>query len=477
MESPLESPAGAWSIAAVAVLLAVAIFAVDTFTPTAIAVAVLYVLVILLAGTVLDRRNTAFVSAGCAALAVISYLLQHGGLAPDGSLARLAMCLSAIGITGFLAFRNQTAQMNLRAAERELRVTLDTIPALVMRTSPDGEVEFMNAHWQAQGFSVPQVQADWLGLVHPDDRADMAERRARSIASGSAYESEMRLQRADGQYRWLLSRTVAVRDDKGRVVARYVAATDIEDRKRAEAALHKAQTELTHVTRVTTLGEFTASIAHEVNQPLAAIVTNGEVCLRLLEIEPLDEAEIAETLRSIIASARRASEIITRVRALSRKGQTTKTALDLNEVIEEVIPLVRGEALKHGLSLRLETAPDLEPICGDRVELQQVLINLIVNGMEAMAPGADESREVVIRSRRAPPGDVAVEVVDGGSGLKDEDTREMFNAFFTTKPNGMGMGLAICRSIIESHGGRLWATNNAGRGATVQFALPAYQGA
>ncbi len=477
MPSSLETPPGSWSLVAVAALLAIAIYAVDTYTPAAVAVAVLYVIVILLCANALSREGTVYVSAGCAALAVVSYLVQHGLFGLDAPFARLIMCLAAIGITGLLAYRNQTSQMNLRRAERELRATLDTIPALVMRTRPDGMVDFMNARWTAQGFAAEELRTNWLDLLHPDDRADMSEKRSQSIASGEAYEAELRLRRADGEYRWLLSHTVPVCDEKGRVVARYVAATDIEDRKRAEAALHTAQAELTHVTRMTTLGEFTASIAHEVNQPLAAIVTNGEVCLRLLEIEPLDKQELIETTRDIIASGRRASEIITRVRALSRKGETKKAALDLNEVIEEVIPLLRGEALKYQLALRLEQASALRPVWGDRVELQQVLINLIVNGMEAMAPVLDDTREVVIRSRQCDSGGALVEVVDRGIGLKSEDTRQMFNAFFTTKPNGMGMGLAICRSIIESHGGKLWATSNGGRGATLQFALPPYRGA
>lgn len=477
MQSSLEASHGAWSLPVIAAPLAAAIFAVDTFTPTGVAVAVLYVVVILLSANVLSRQGIAYVSAGCAALAILSYLVQHGMFKPDAPFARLAMCLSAIGITGFLAYRNQTSQMRLRKAERELRATLDTIPALVMRTCPDGKVDFLNARWSAQGFAEKDLRSNWLGLVHPDDRAVVAEKRAQSIAGGAAYEAEVRLQRADGEYRWLMSRTVPMRDETGRVVARYVAATDIEDRKRAEAALHKAQAELTHMTRVTTLGEFTASIAHEVNQPLAAIVTNGEVCLRLLELEPLDKAELLEATGAIINNGRRASEIITRLRVLSRKGATKKTALDLNEVAEEVIPLLRGEALRHRLSLRLEPAPALRPVWGDRVELQQVLINLIVNGMEAMAPSLDNVREVVIRSRPCESGGSLVEVCDSGIGLSDENARQMFNAFFTTKSNGMGMGLAICRSIIESHGGKLWATNNEGRGATLQFALPAYQGA
>jgi len=474
MQSSSEPPSGAWSLALIAVLLAITIFAVDTFTPTAIAVAVLYVLVILLSAAVLSRQATAYVSAGCAALAILSYLIQHGMFKPDAPFARLAMCLSAIGITGFLAYRNQTAQMDLRAAERELRATLDTIPALVIRTTPRGEVDFLNGRWKTQGYSEEDLRTDWLTLVHPDDMPGMAQKRAQSIATGDAYESEMRLRRADGEYRWLQSYTVAVRDERDHVVARYSAATDIEDRKRAEAALHKVQSDLAHVTRITTLGEFTTSIAHEVNQPLAAIVTNGEVCLRLLEIEPLDKNELLEATRDIISSGRRASEIITRVRALSKKGTVKKAALDLNEIVEEVIPLVRGEALKHQLSLRFDPAKALRPIWGDRVELQQVLINLIVNGMEAMGATAGDVREVVVRTRQRDSGETTVEVVDRGIGLSADDTRRMFDAFFTTKPNGMGMGLAICRSIIESHGGRLWATNNVGRGATLQFVLPPY---
>ncbi len=453
-------------------ILAVAIFAIDTYFPLGIAVAVLYILVILLSANFLPRGGTIAVAAGCGVLAVAGYVLQHGLFSFEAPLARLAMSLSAIAITAFLAVRNQTARLHLQMAERELRATLDTIPALVIRTRPDGTVDFMNARWKAQGFNETEVLADWLALVHPDDRAAMAQARARSIASGESYEAELRMRRADGAYRWLSSRAVAVHDEQGRVTARYVAATDIEDRKHAEAALHQTQAELAHVARVTTLGEFTASIAHEVNQPLAAIVTNGEVCLRLLEMEPLDKAELRDATREIIGNGRRASQIIARVRELSRKSEPNWTPLDLNEVVEEVLPLLRGEALKHRLSLRLALAPGLAPVRGDRVALQQVLINLIVNGMEAMNAGPDEEREVVVRTGRNDDGAALVEVVDRGAGLGGGDANRMFDAFFTTKAHGMGMGLAICRSIVESHGGRIWASSNAGPGATVQFALP-----
>jgi C4-dicarboxylate-specific signal transduction histidine kinase len=244
------------------------------------------------------------------------------------------------------------------------------------------------------------------------------------------------------------------------------------ERKRAEEALHKTQTELAHVARMTTLGELTASIAHEVNQPLAAIVTNGDVCMRWLDREVPDLAEVREALHDMISNGRRASEIIHRLRALSRSAEIQKVALDINDAISEVIPLLQHEVFSHRVSLRLELALTLPAVLGDRVQLQQVIINLIVNGMEAMAPVTDRSRELVVRSQLDASGEVLIAVEDSGIGIDPENAKRLFNAFFTTKPSGMGMGLSICRSIIENHGGRLWASRNAGHGATFQFALP-----
>jgi C4-dicarboxylate-specific signal transduction histidine kinase len=244
------------------------------------------------------------------------------------------------------------------------------------------------------------------------------------------------------------------------------------ERKRAEEALHKTQTELAHVARMTTLGELTASIAHEVNQPLAAIVTNGDVCMRWLDREVPDLAEVRGALDDMISNGRRASEIIYRLRALSRRTEIQKAALDINDAIREVIPLLQHEVLSHRVSLRLELALTLPAVLGDRVQLQQVIINLIVNGMEAMAPVTDRSRELVVRSQLDASGEVLIAVEDSGIGIDPENAKRLFNAFFTTKPSGMGMGLSICRSIIENHDGRLWASRNAGHGATFQFALP-----
>ncbi len=230
--------------------------------------------------------------------------------------------------------------------------------------------------------------------------------------------------------------------------------------------------ELAHVARVTTLGELTASIAHEVNQPLAAIVTNGEVCMRWLDREVPDLAEVREALDDMISNGRRASEIIHRLRALSRKTETQKVALNINDAISEVIPLVQQEALGHRVSLRLDLAPTLPAVLGDRVQLQQVIINLMVNGIEAMATVTDRSPELVVRSQLDDSGHVLVAVEDSGVGIDPENAKRLFNAFFTTKPSGMGMGLSICRSIIENHGGRLWVSPRTPHGTTFRFTIP-----
>jgi PAS domain S-box-containing protein len=247
---------------------------------------------------------------------------------------------------------------------------------------------------------------------------------------------------------------------------------DLTERKHAEEALRKAQAELAHVTRVTTLGELTASIAHEVNQPLAAVVNAAGACLRWLDggTPNLDEARLAADW--IIKEGHRASEVIRRVRALANKTDIEKVPLDINDVVKEVIALVQREVDSHQVSLRIEFAPALPMILGDRVQLQQVIINLVMNGIEAMQSVTDRPRELTIRSHQDETHRVLVTVTDSGTGISAENVDRLFDAFFTTKSSGMGMGLSICRSIIEAHGGRLWTTANAPHGATFQFTLP-----
>jgi len=244
------------------------------------------------------------------------------------------------------------------------------------------------------------------------------------------------------------------------------------ERKRAEAALHHAQAELAHVTRVATLGELTASIAHEVNQPLAAVVTNGNACLRWLTREPPNLEEAREAVRRMIRDGNRAGEVIARMRALVRKAEPQRAWLAINGVIAEVIALADSELRRYGVALHTDLAAALPPVLGDRIQLQQVLLNLMLNGMEALRGVMDRPRELIVRSQPEEAAAIRVAVEDAGVGIDSQDMDRIFTAFVTTKPDGLGMGLAISRSIIEAHGGRLWATPNAGPGATVQFTLP-----
>jgi signal transduction histidine kinase len=263
-----------------------------------------------------------------------------------------------------------------------------------------------------------------------------------------------------------------LRPDSERVEAVLAISRDLTEHVLASEALREAQAELARVTRVTTLGELTASIAHEVNQPLATVVTYGDACLRWLdrEVPRIDKARSA--VEQMIGSARHASDVIERIRALSKKGAFENVRLDINQVIDDVIALIRREINIHSVSLRFDLAASLPPVDGDRVQLQQVIMNLLMNGIQAMSAVTDRHRELRIRSREHGSDQILVAVEDSGIGIEPEHAARLFNAFFTTKPEGMGMGLSICRSIIEAHGGQLWATANVPHGATFQFTLP-----
>ena len=294
-----------------------------------------------------------------------------------------------------------------------------------------------------------------------------------AIAEGRTnFESETVLQTLRGDKLAVLF-TIAFPRQPAKLNSVLVSIMDITERKRADEALHKTQAELAHVTRVATLGELTASIAHEVKQPLAAIVTNGNACLRWLagDSPSLDEAR--ETARRIIRDGNRAGDVIGRIRTLLRKTGTEKELLDMNQAIREVVALAEGEVRRNGVALRTELTGDLPPILGDRVELEQVVLNLIMNAIEAMSAIGDRPRELVVRTQSGEVDQVCVTVQDSGIGLDPQSMGRIFDAFYTTKSQGMGMGLAISRSIVENHGGQLWAVPNEGPGATFQFTLQA----
>ena len=244
-----------------------------------------------------------------------------------------------------------------------------------------------------------------------------------------------------------------------------------ESRTSAQEALRLAQSDLAHVNRVTTMGELTASLAHEVNQPIAAAVTDANTCLRWLTRDQPDLEEAREAASRMVKDANRAAEIVSRIRVLFKKGTPQRELVDINQIIREMVALMVGEATRHSISVETELTADLPQLVGDRVQLQQVLMNLMINGLDAMKDGKG-TRELAIKSQRVDDNELQVSVSDTGVGLPHQHADQIFNAFFTTKVHGTGMGLRISRTIVESHGGRLWASDNFPRGASFYFTLP-----
>jgi PAS domain S-box-containing protein len=313
-----------------------------------------------------------------------------------------------------------------------------------------------------------------LQRAHPEDRAFVEQTIGRASRDGTDADYEHRLLMPDGSIKHVHVVARAVRDPAEQL--EFIGAImDVTATKRAEDELRKTQTELAHVTRVTMLGELTASIAHEVNQPLTAAVANAEACLRWLDRETPDIAKARRSVEWVVNDSCRASDVIRRVRALANKADIEKVPLDVNTIVREVIVLMQHELIRHGISLRTELATATSLVLGDRVQLQQVVINLVMNGIEAMETVTDRPRELVIRSRCDEAQSMIVSVTDCGVGISRDDADRLFKAFFTTKSGGMGMGLSICRSIVEAHGGRLSASRNEGHGATFQFVLPFHQ--
>jgi len=310
-----------------------------------------------------------------------------------------------------------------------------------------------------------------LQRVHPDDVALLQQTIERAAQNGKDFENECRLRMPDGTvaYVHVIARAVA---DESSAIEFAGAVLDVTERKEAEEALRNAQGELAHVARVMMMGELAASIAHEISQPLAAIAANADACERWLAgtTPTLDAAR--ESVSLIISDGNRAVEIIKRIRALVQKAETEKVRLNINDAIRDVVALAEGEARRNRIILQTHLAEDLPPVIGDRVQLQQVILNLVMNAVEALSSVADHPRQLLVRSRRDESDQVLVAVQDCGIGVEPQNLEKIFDTFYTTKPHGMGMGLAISRSIVEHHGGRLWAVRNDGPGMIFQFALP-----
>jgi PAS domain S-box-containing protein len=491
------------------------------------------------------------------------------------------------------------AEEALAASERNLKLIIDTIPALAWSARPDGSAEFFNQHY-LDFISLSAEQASgwgWTAAVHPEDLNGLAAAWQRIMVSEAPGDAEARLRRSDGKYRWFLFRANPLRDENGNIAKWYGINTDIEDRKRAEAelkraydsfsdaqrlsktgsfitdllvddhnwseeafrifefdpatkvsvqkirdiihpddlpsfdsviargmtgtdvnfgfrivtargvvkhvrgvahviekvegrpmfigalqdvtesvvaeeALNRARSELAHVARITTVSALTASIAHEVNQPLSGIVTNAGTCLRMLAADPPDIDGARETARRTIRDGNRASDVVTRLRALFSKKEFTLESLDLNETIREVIALSMSDLQRNRVILQSDLAHDLPRVTGDRVQLQQVILNLLRNASDAMVRVDDRPRQLLVRTERENSDRVRVTVRDAGVGVDHQSMDKLFQAFYTTKSGGMGIGLSVSRSIVERHHGRLWAESNDGPGATFSFSIP-----
>jgi PAS domain S-box-containing protein len=385
----------------------------------------------------------------------------------DGTVAQL-------GVARDITARKQ-AEARLRESERHLRQLTETIPEMLWSATPEGAIDYCNARLRDYtGFDAEQVMGDgWTKLLHPDDVDQAVQEWLSCIRTGASYRVEVRtFHAADATYRWCMTNGRPLLDEYGRILKWYGTVVDMHDWRQAQEELRQTQEKLAYMMRVITMGELTASIAHEVNQPLSGIMTNAGTCLRMLAADPPDVDGACETARRTIRDANRASDVIVRLRALFSGKELATESMDLNEATREVIALSMSELQRHRVMLRPELADDLPLVTANRVQLQQVILNLLRNASDAMVGVDDGPRQLLIRTERDEGDRVRLTVQDVGVGLEPHVMDKLFQAFYTTKSSGMGIGLSVSRSIIEKHGGRLWGEPNDGPGATFAFSIP-----
>jgi PAS domain S-box-containing protein len=366
------------------------------------------------------------------------------------------------------------AEEALQESERRLSLILETIPAMVWRADAVGDIDYINQRCVDNlGLTLEDFQSfGWLTLVHPEDVDTTLQRWHRARQERRPYEAIYRFRYRDGIYRWFKAAASPLYDrETGDVTSWYGLHVDIDESKKLEGALRATQAELARASRVATVGELSASIAHEINQPLAAVVFNGAACLRWLGAAPPNLERARQTVEKIVRDGTSAAAIVTRIRSLFKHTPPDRMAADVNEIIVEVLQLMQDERDRQSIMVVRELSEDLPRVMVDKVQIQQVLTNLVQNGMDAMDPVVGRVKSLVIRSFVQDNGMVTIEVRDRGTGIADIE--KVFEPFFTTKSNGLGVGLSICRSIIESHGGRIWAmAGNGEDGATLAFTLP-----
>ena len=412
---------------------------------------------------------------------------EHRLLMPDGSVKYVHVVAHALndgsGSVEFVgAVMDVTAAKQAEEALRRSESYLAEAQRLThtgswaWRVAGRDALHLSEEWYRIYGFDPEEGLSAWekrLQRMHPEDRAKWQQATDRAIGEKSDYEEEVRILLPDGTVKYIHTVGHPVLNASGDVVQFVGTMIDVTERKRAEEErerLRQARADLARVNRVTTMGELTASLAHEVNQPIAAAVTNANTCVRWLAADTPNLEEARAAAMRIVKDGTRAAEIIKRIRLLFKKGTPERELVDVNEVIREMIVLLGSEATRYNISVRTELAADLHQVMGDRVQLDQVMMNLIVNGIDAMKD-VDGARELAIKSQKAEDDRILVSVSDTGVGLPPQQADQIFKAFFTTKPQGTGMGLSISRSIVESHGGRLWVADNSPRGASFCFTL------
>jgi len=369
------------------------------------------------------------------------------------------------------------AEETLRASEAKFRAAIDGIAGLVAIMTPSGELESVNSPLTEYfGRTVKELK-NWAtsDAVHPEDLPRVLEAFEMSIAASAPFHHELRLRRFDGEYRWFENRGAPICDESGRITRWYCLLTDIEDRTQALARLQQMQSDFAHMNRVSVMGELAASLSHEITQPIASARNNARAAQNFLKMQPPDLGEVMEALACAVGDTDRAGNIIDRIREQIKKAPPRKERFDLNAAINEVIILARSATNRNGVSVQTQLSAGLVPVLGDRVQLQQVLLNLILNAAEAMGSVEEGPRDLSITTEQERAG-VLVAVRDSGPGIDPAHLDRVFDAFYTTKSGGTGMGLSICRSIIHAHGGKLWAETSEPRGAVFQFTLPGPDG-
>lgn len=387
------------------------------------------------------------------------------------SALQMLAAQAAISIENAENFHDvQEARDHARQLGDELRRYFDNLPVMAWQNSADGELDFANKRWHDYTGSSPDDEPlEVWSYFHPDDREQVAERWRYLLEHRIAGEIEARMRRFDGQYRSFLVRAMPLLDERGVIVKWHGTNTDIEDLKRAA----HDQEALARVSRLTAMGELTISIAHEVNQPLMAIVTTAASCLRWLTGDTLDVAQARAAAERIVRDGHRAGEVLASIRAMAQKGPVTFVPVDVNDTLKEVLALTRNEMQRHGITVETRFSPDVGMALGDRVQIQQVVLNLIMNGIEAMSGPQASPRVLLVQTENVGEGFVQATVSDSGHGVHPEAVDQIFDAFFTTKADGLGMGLSICRSIVENHGGQMAVEANLPHGCTFSVRLPA----